>query len=129
MGRKLSRKAVEQALRASRGVLAEAARSLGITRQSLYRIVERHGLWGLIEELRDEIVDLAEARLFEAVERGEPWAVSLVLKTLARQRYSERFELAQTNKLEVELVEVPAWGRQEHGRKATQNPPWAASEA
>jgi hypothetical protein len=39
-----------------------------------------------LQEERGKFLDLAEQRLFEAVDRGAPWAIALVLKTLGRGR-------------------------------------------
>jgi DNA-binding phage protein len=41
---KLTKKKVEEAIRASRGVLAVAARALGVSRQGLYFALDLRGL-------------------------------------------------------------------------------------
>jgi hypothetical protein len=38
------------------------------------------------DEWRERLVDLAESKLWEAVERGESWAIGMVLKTQGRHR-------------------------------------------
>lgn len=105
--RRLTKKAVVEALRASRGVVSGAARSLGVSRQALYKAIKRYGLEGFLQEARDELLEHVEVKLIEAALRGEPWAVKLVLKRFGRDRgYVEHKEVVSVGKLEVELVEV-----------------------
>ncbi|MCS6867786.1 helix-turn-helix domain-containing protein [Thermus sp.] len=105
---KLTKEKVKQALEVSLGVVAIAARRLGVSRQGLHKAIKRFGLEGYLEELREEATDEVEHRLIQAALEGKPWAVMFFLKTLGRHRgYVERQEVAQASKLEIELVEVP----------------------
>jgi hypothetical protein len=46
------------------------------------------------EESRVTILDLAESRLWEAIDRGEGWAIAFCLKTIGRSRgYGEHLDL------------------------------------
>ena len=48
----------------------------------------------VIDDSRDELVDIAELALRSSVTSQEPWAVALVLKTLGKNRgYVERQEV------------------------------------
>lgn len=48
----------------------------------------------VIDECREELVDLGELALRAAIIRGEPWAVGFALKTLGKNRgYVERQEV------------------------------------
>ena len=59
----------------------------------------------VIQECRGELVDLGELALRKAVLAGEPWAVSLVLKTLGKERgYVERQEVTGKEGGPVRLV-------------------------
>lgn len=85
--RETSRDEVIAALQANRGLIALAARDLGVSRQALYARIKRdQELLACIEHEREAIVDLAEQKLFEALDRGERWAVMTVLSRLGRYR-------------------------------------------
>ncbi|ABY33534.1 MAG TPA: Fis family transcriptional regulator [Chloroflexus aurantiacus] len=85
--RETSRDEVIAALHANRGLIALAARDLGVSRQALYARIKRDPeLLACIEHEREAIVDLAEQKLFEALDKGERWAVMLVLTRLGRHR-------------------------------------------
>lgn len=85
--RETSRDEVIAALHANRGLIALAARDLGVSRQALYARVKRDPeLLACIEHEREAIVDLAEQKLFEALDRGERWAIMAVLSRLGRHR-------------------------------------------
>jgi hypothetical protein len=46
------------------------------------------------QESRVSLLDLAESRLWEAIDRGEGWAIAFCLKTIGRSRgYGERLDL------------------------------------
>jgi hypothetical protein len=96
---KVSTKQIEAALLASHGLVAMAAASLGVSRSAIYARVERNQrLKEVVEQERESFVDLAEERLRMAVERGEAWAVALVIKTLGKKRgYTERQEIETTD--------------------------------
>jgi len=104
--RKLTKGRVEEALRASRGVVAVAARALGVTRQALYYAIQRYGLEGFMQEVRDEFLDEVEDRLNQAALAGKPWAVMFVLKTVGRHRgYTERVEQVSLDGVELKVVD------------------------
>ncbi|MGH2359356.1 MAG: helix-turn-helix domain-containing protein [bacterium] len=83
-----------EALTKSRGRIAVAARMLGCSRQTIYDSMKRHAeIKEVIDGERELFVDTAELKLMEAVQKGQPWAIMLVLKTLGRDRgYVERQE-------------------------------------
>lgn len=80
------------ALRAKKGNYAEAGKLLGMERAVLKRKVESTpSLRKLREEIREEVVDNVESRLFQQAEEGVLQAVIFVLKTLGKERgYSEK---------------------------------------
>ena len=62
------------------GNVSAVARELNVTRQSLWaRINKSKSLQDAVEEARETIVDIAESKLFKAVEAGMEWAVKRVL--------------------------------------------------
>ena len=80
------------ALKATNGLISLAAKRLGCCSQTIYNRATRvQKVQDTIDACRDELVDLGELALRSAVVNKEPWAVSLVLKTLGRHRgYVER---------------------------------------
>lgn len=89
---------VADALKEAHGAIAVAAKSLGLNRSSLWRRVSKNEmLSSIVADSREELCDLAESKLMEAIEDGAPWAISLVLKTLGKSRgYAERVETKET---------------------------------
>lgn len=78
---------IAAALTQSYGIIAWAARQLGMSRQALYeRIARDPALRLTLEHAREELVDIAEMQLAAALDRGERWAVALVLTRLGRHR-------------------------------------------
>lgn len=85
----------KKALTDSHGLVAIAARRLGITSTALHkRIHDYHELQETLKEAREMFVDTCEASLHRAVVNGEGWAVCFGLKCLGKQRgYVERHEI------------------------------------
>lgn len=83
------------ALETERGLVAAAARRLGVDRQTVYNAFERWpDLKTLVEDIREYQVDLVESTLWDRAAIGEPWAATLVMKTLGKSRgYVERTEV------------------------------------
>jgi hypothetical protein len=78
---------VVQALREHHGLLSLAADALGCSRQTLYNYVQRHSVVAeVLAEERERFIDLAERGLYDHLQAQSPWAISLTLKTLGRQR-------------------------------------------
>ena len=86
---------IRHALEQASGNVAYAARSLQVSRSTLYRrINESAQLRAVLQDAREELVDIAESALKRAVLNGEGWAVCFALKTLGKSRgYVERQEL------------------------------------
>jgi hypothetical protein len=86
---------VATAVGACYGLITLAARQLGCTRQTVFNYAHRFpSVRAAIEQARAEAIDLAEAALFAAVERGEPWAVQFLLRGPGRHRgYGEKYEV------------------------------------
>ena len=78
---------IEEAMRAAGGVMAHAAKMLGIARSTLYaRLAVEPALREFREEVRDETIEIVESKLVRAALAGEPWAVRFYLSTQARHR-------------------------------------------
>lgn len=83
------------ALRTSRGLVSMAAQKLQCDVDTVLNYCKRFPtVQAAKEESRVTILDLAESRLWEAIDRGEGWAIAFCLKTIGRSRgYGERLDL------------------------------------
>ena|SRR5215510_1033187 len=86
------------ALTETRGMVFLAAKRLGCSHDTVERYCQRYpSVQAAKEAQRGELVDVAELKLWQSVQNGEAWGISLVLKTLGKERgYVERVE--QTGK-------------------------------
>lgn len=88
---------ITAALTQTRGMVAAAARRLGITSRCIYYRMEANPELRIArDEARELNKDLAESALLRAIEKGEAWAVCFFLKCQARDRgYIERVDVNQ----------------------------------
>lgn len=100
-----------EALKESGGLIAFAAKRLGCAQSTIRNRASRvQSVRQVIIDAREELKDDAELSLRAAVLRGEPWAVTLALKTIGRDRgYTEKTEVEMYGKngkpLELTVVE------------------------
>ena len=82
------------AIMKTRGNISLAADAIGVTRWAIYkRMKDSEAIKTAVKQAREEIIDLAESKLRIAVMNGEPWAISLTLKTIGKDRgYVDRKE-------------------------------------
>jgi hypothetical protein len=92
---KYTKKEIIAALKASKGMVYVAADKLGCAANTIYRFANKYPeVQEAMQQERGYRVDVAELHLHNAVNRGEPWAVSLTLKTIGKDRgYTERQEI------------------------------------
>lgn len=90
---------IENALRNTKGMVAPAAKVLGMTRSALYERINKHErLQTVIADEREAMTDTAELALHRAIVNGEAWATCFYLKTQGKSRgYVERQELTGAN--------------------------------
>ena len=93
---RLSNQQIIDALRDVNGMVYLAARKLGCAPNTIYnRMAKSPAIRQACDDARGEMIDISEQKLRQAVLNGEPWAISLVLKTLGKKRgYVERQEVA-----------------------------------
>lgn len=98
---------VADALTRSKGLITVAARSLGCDPMTVRNYMKRYvSVQRAKDEARTGIVDLAEVRFFQAIDDGQPWAVSMALKTLGKDRgYVERSEVEHDGTVKVVWAE------------------------
>ena len=78
---------VVAALRETRGIITEAARLLGRSRNGLAIYIDKHqDISELLNEEREAFIDTAEVKIRELVDAGDPASVRFVLTTLGRFR-------------------------------------------
>lgn len=98
-------KEVKSELRRARGIVSVAAKNLGISDTALHRRIQRNkSLQAVKFEARETIIDMAEAKLFKAV-NDEDWrAVKYILSTLGKHRgYVERVESKEVGKAKKQV--------------------------
>lgn len=87
MGKQLTDAEIIAGVQAARGLIAVAARKLGVERKTLYnRAQKSEAIREAIEDAREFTTDTAEAALFKAISDGEAWAVCFYLKTQGKGR-------------------------------------------
>ena len=87
------------ALRNTKGLVSLAAKQLGCNHQTITNYRAKHPeIAAVFDEQRTALVDVAELSLYNAIQKGEPWAVALLLKTIGKSRgYGERQEVTGAN--------------------------------
>jgi hypothetical protein len=98
--RKYSDEEFIEALARHRGMVYRAADDVGCNADTIYdRAKVSPDVAAALRKERGKVIDLAETKLFDALEAGEPWAVQLALKTIGKDRgYVERTEQEVTGK-------------------------------
>lgn len=79
----------------TRGMVFLAAKKLGCSDETIYNYAKRYKAVGdALRQQRGQFVDMAELKLWNAVNEGEAWAVQFALRTLGKERgYVERQEV------------------------------------
>jgi hypothetical protein len=103
--RKYTPEQIIGALAAARGMIAPAARALGCSRNTIKAYMhEYQAIAQTIADEREATTDVAELKLYDAIERGEAWAICFYLKCQAKNRgYVERAELTGSNGAPVKI--------------------------
>jgi Bacterial regulatory protein, Fis family len=96
--RKYTAEQMIDALAESMGMISPAARKLGCSRHTIRRyLAEYPEIAEAIEDANEEVNDIAELQLLDAIKRGEAWAICFRLKTKAKNRgYVEKAEIGGT---------------------------------
>ena len=94
--RKYTQEQVIEALEQSKGLIAPAARALGCSRDTIRSYLEEYSDVAQAKlDQREAVTDMAENSLYEAIRRGEAWAVCFYLKCMAKDRgYVEKAEIS-----------------------------------
>src|SRR5690606_1181906 len=86
---------VIQAIRETKGLVSLAAKRLKCHPDTVRRYAARYPtVAAALREERAAMTDVAELALYNAIQRGEPWAVTFYLKTQGKDRgYTERIDV------------------------------------
>ena len=86
---------VAEALRSAGGIRSDAAALLKCSPSTIKRYIDRsEALATIAREVVEEVVDLAESKLVDAINDGNLTAIMFYLKTKGKDRgYSERHEV------------------------------------
>jgi hypothetical protein len=100
---KLTTDKIIAAIHDTRGMLTLTARRLGVSVNTVRRYVKLYqSVREALEEERDCTTDIAELKLFEAIQRGEKWAVIFYLKMQGHTRgYTEHQVIDQNGAQEI----------------------------
>ena len=84
-----------KALEKTHGMIYLAAEELGCAASTIYRRADKNKkIQYVIDSHRGKLLDKAELKLEQAVLNGEPWAITLTLKSIGKSRgYVERQEV------------------------------------
>src|ERR687891_1231627 len=94
--RRYTQEQMIKALEESKGLIAPAARALGCSRDTVRTYLEEYTAVAQAKlDQREAVTDMAENSLYEAIRRGEAWAVCFYLKCMAKDRgYVEKAEIS-----------------------------------
>ena len=108
--KRYTKEQVAAALTRTKGMITLAAQTLGCDPTTVRNYVARYPeLQVVLSDERDRMTDVAELKLYEAIQGREPWAVSLYLRTQGRSRgYVERQEISGTDGKAIEVSVVDA---------------------
>ena len=106
MTRKYTTEMIAQALEQYNGYIFLAAESLGCNHKTIYRrLKDVCWLQEHLEFIRGKEIDITEMALHRAIMDGEPWAISLKLKTQGKDRgYTERAEIAGIDSEPIQFI-------------------------
>lgn len=99
-GMDVQKKAMLQALEKALGIVTQACKVVGISRQTHYNWLELDDEYKqAVQDLGDVALDFAESKLHKLIDSGNPAATIFYLKTKGKNRgYVERQEIAVAEK-------------------------------
>ena len=103
MARRYTDEQILHAVGKTGGLVYLAAQALGCDPATIHHRAQKNPkIREAIETQRGRILDFAESKLLEAVNKGEAWAVCFLLKTQGKVRgYIERAEVKQETRVAI----------------------------
>jgi hypothetical protein len=107
------------AARRAHGIIGFTARILGVDRSYLdERIHNSQKLKLVFANERENIIDIAEAKLFESVANNAPWAILFLLRTIGKRRgYTEEFNTTDNKSKILEAINGMVNGKEDKFRE------------
>lgn len=95
-----------EALKECNGLLTLAARKAGVTYRTIKRYADDYPTVAeAYKESKETMLDVAEGKLYQAIGKGESWAICFYLKTQGKQRgYVERQEFTGKDGKPLQMV-------------------------
>lgn len=95
-----------EALKECNGLLTLAARKAGVTYRTIKRYADEYPTVAeAYKESKETMLDVAEGKLYQAIGKGESWAICFFLKTQGKQRgYVERQEFTGKDGKPLQMV-------------------------
>lgn len=108
MARKMSYRTddIIEALHKTHGMIFLAAEKIGCSGRTIQRRAEEvKAVKAVIDSYRGQLLDKAEVRLETAIMNGEPWAITLALKTIGKHRgYVDRQEVTGADGGPIQII-------------------------
>lgn len=98
-----------QAVKDKKGFVTQAANQLGISRQQLHNLINKHPtVKEALTDAREEMKDFAESKIYEGINGGNTALIIFYAKTQMKDRgYTEKQEIEQrTTHIEVDLSDL-----------------------
>ena len=105
----LTEEVIATALRKCAGIQSHTGKALGVSQSAIsQRVANSEYLQGVYQEIREEILDLAESKLLEKLNSGHMTAIIFLLKCLGKSRgYTEKSEVDISQKQGSGVLVVP----------------------
>tara|TARA_R100000781_G_C3973427_1_gene90971 strand:+ start:99 stop:482 length:384 start_codon:yes stop_codon:yes gene_type:complete len=109
---KYTKEQLQQAIQNSGGFVSVASNNLNCTRKTIYNYLEKYPeLKEMLQDIKEQYLDMAEAKLIEKIRSGATPELLFYLKTQGKSRgYVEKQQIdlssndEQINKIEIEIV-------------------------
>ena len=98
-----------KAIEAAQGIVAVAARHLGVDRSAIYKMRDSHpAIAQALEDSRERMTDMAEGKLYKKIMQDEDMtAIIFYLKTQGKRRgYIERLDIKVDQEVQRELEQL-----------------------
>lgn len=101
---------VAEALQKSHGLQKLAAEELHCSRRTIANYVKEHPTVAeAYDEAREVVLDVAESKLYKAINDGKEWAIKFYLSTVGKSRgYTQKQEIEHSGEVKSGVLVAPA---------------------
>jgi len=107
---KINKRAFKKALKGTRGIITLIAKNLDVERLTVYNYLKKHKkAKELIEQEKEDVVDMAENKLHQALTKGESWAIKTILlqhKKGQNRGYGDKMNLEHSGEVAQNIDKV-----------------------